>query len=170
MGHDDVIKWKHFPRNWPFVGGIHRPPVNSPHIGQWRGTLVQVMTWSDYKPKLLQWNLYKTTTEFCGLSVVENKPSQANHEISWRRHQMETFSVLLTICTGNSSVKCEFPTQRPVTWSFDVFFDLRLNKWLSKQSWCCDLRRHRGHHDASGMVPGAHHVCCTGVPSTRQFD
>ena len=32
--HDDVIKWKHFPRNWPFVRGIHRSPVNSPHKGQ----------------------------------------------------------------------------------------------------------------------------------------
>ena len=34
--HDDVIKWKHFPRNWPFVQGIHRSPVNSPRKGQWR--------------------------------------------------------------------------------------------------------------------------------------
>ena len=38
--HDDVIKWKHIPRNWPFVRGIHRSPVNSPHKGQWRGTLM----------------------------------------------------------------------------------------------------------------------------------
>ena len=53
--HDDIIKWKHFPRNWPFVQGIHRPG--------------------------------------------------------------------------------DFPTQRPVMWSFDVFFDLRLNKRLSKQPW-----------------------------------
>ena len=56
--HDDVIKWKHFPRYWPFVRGIHRSPVPG-----------------------------------------------------------------------------EFPTQRPMTRSFDVFFDLRLNKRLSKQSW-----------------------------------
>ena len=33
--YDDVIKWKHFPHYWPFVRGIHRPPVNSPHRGQW---------------------------------------------------------------------------------------------------------------------------------------
>ena len=32
--HDDVIKWKHFPRYWPFVRGIHRSPVNYPHKGQ----------------------------------------------------------------------------------------------------------------------------------------
>ena len=53
----------------------------------------------------------------------------------WWRHQMETFSALLAICAGNSPVPGEFPGQRPVTWSFDVFFDLRLNKHLSKQSW-----------------------------------
>ena len=38
--HDDVIKWKHFPRYWPFVRRIHRSPLNSPHKGQWRGTLL----------------------------------------------------------------------------------------------------------------------------------
>ena len=38
--HDDVIKWKYFPRYWPFVRGIHRPPVNSPHKVKWRGALV----------------------------------------------------------------------------------------------------------------------------------
>ena len=40
QSHDDVIKWKHFPRYWPFVRGIHRPPVNYPHKGQWRGALM----------------------------------------------------------------------------------------------------------------------------------
>ena len=38
--HDDVIKWKHFPRYWPFVRGINRSPVNSPHKGQWTGALM----------------------------------------------------------------------------------------------------------------------------------
>ena len=54
---------------------------------------------------------------------------------SWWRHQMETFSALLAICAGNSPVTGEFPAQRPVTRSFAVFFDLRLNKRLSKQWW-----------------------------------
>ena len=53
---------------------------------------------------------------------------------SWWRHQMETFSALLDICAGNSPVSGEFPTHRPATLSFDVFFDLRLNKRLNKQS------------------------------------
>ena len=48
---------------------------------------------------------------------------------------MEIFSALLAICAGNSPVPGEFPLQRPVTRSFDVFFDLRLNNRLSKQLW-----------------------------------
>ena len=47
---------------------------------------------------------------------------------------MEKFSALLAICVENSPVTGQFPSQRPVTQSFDVFFDLRLNKRLSKQS------------------------------------
>ena len=38
--HYNVIKWKHFPRYWPFVRGIRRSPVKSPHKGQWRGALI----------------------------------------------------------------------------------------------------------------------------------
>ena len=52
----------------------------------------------------------------------------------WWRHQMETFSALLALCAGNSPVTREFPPQKLVTRSFDVFFDLQLNKWLCKQS------------------------------------
>ena len=54
---------------------------------------------------------------------------------SWWRHQMETFSALLAIYAGNSPVTGEFPAQRPVTRSFDVFFYLRLNERLGTQSW-----------------------------------
>ena len=46
MTHDDVIKWKHFPRYWPFVRGIHRSPVNSPHKGQLRGALMFSLIWA----------------------------------------------------------------------------------------------------------------------------
>ena len=44
--------------------------------------------------------------------------------------EMERFSMLLALCAENSPFTSEFPTQRPVTWSFDVFFDLHMNKWL----------------------------------------
>ena len=55
--------------------------------------------------------------------------------VSWWRHQMEHLSALMAICAGHSPVPDELPSQRPVTRSFDVFFDLRLNKRLSKQPW-----------------------------------
>ena len=54
---------------------------------------------------------------------------------TWWRHPMEIFFALLAICVGNSPVTGELPAQRPVTRSFDVFFDVCLNKRLSKQWW-----------------------------------
>ena len=57
-----------------------------------------------------------------------------NNNHPWWRHQMQTFSALLTLCAGNSPMTGEFPSQRSETRSFDIFFDLLLNKRLSKQS------------------------------------
>ena len=69
---------------------------------------------------------------------------------------MEAFSALLAICAGNSPVTSEFPSQRLAARSFDVFFDLCLNKWLSKQSlgWWFEtpsraLWRHDNEYDIS---------------------
>ena len=84
----------------------------------------------------------------------------------WWRHQIETFSALLASCAGNSPVSGEFPAQRPVTRSFDIFFDLRLNKRLSKQSsgwWfetlSCPLWRQRnGHGNSKGKAEGISHL------------
>ena len=71
--------------------------------------------------------------------------------ITWWRHQMETFSALLAICAENSPVPGEFPAQRPVTRSFDVFFDLRLNNgWVNNRE-AGDLRRYLAHYDVSVM-------------------
>ena len=56
-------------------------------------------------------------------------------DCAWWRHRMKTFFALLALCAGCSLVTGEFPLQRPVTRSFDIFFYLRLNKRFSKQSW-----------------------------------
>ena len=87
-----------------FVRGIHRWPVVPLTKGQLRGKCFHLMT------------------------------SSLTSSLKWWRHQMETFSALLAICAGNSPVSGEFPAQRLVTRSVDVFFDLRLNKLLSKHS------------------------------------
>ena len=59
----------------------------------------------------------------------------SSNGLTWWRYQMETFSALLAICAGKYPVPGELLAQRPATRSFDVFFDLRLNKRLSKQWW-----------------------------------
>ena len=74
----------------------------------------------------------KKSLELCITGLCKRTPL-VTHGFQWWRHQIETFSILLAICVGNSPVTGEFPSQRSVTWSFDVFFDLRLNKRLSKQ-------------------------------------
>ena len=69
--------------------------------------------------------------------------------ISRWRHQMETISPLRALCEGNPPVTGGFPSQRPVTWSFDVFFDLCLKKQLSKPSrrwWIETLSRSLWRH------------------------
>ena len=85
-------------------------------------------------------------------ALKANRPKKAEEHNSWWRHQMETFSALLAICTVNSLVTGEFPSQRPVTWSFGVFFDMRLNKRLSIQSWGWWLRRHHAHYSVIVML------------------
>ena len=79
--------------------------------------------------------IYKSSSRY-----LKSDNNQTNNDevilcgmvIAWWRHQMETFSALLAFYAGNSPVPGEFPTQRPVTRSFDVTFDLRPNKPLSK--------------------------------------
>ena len=65
---------------------------------------------------------------------------------------METYSALLAICVGNSPVISELPAQRPVTWRFDVFFDLHKIKWLSKQlpGWWFETLSHPLWHHCNG--------------------
>ena len=94
--HDDVIKWNHFPRYWPFVRGIHRSPVDSPHKGQWRGALMFSLICTRIK---------------CRVNNVE-AGDMRRHHVHYDVNVMST---------------------RPVTRRFDVFFDLCLNKRLSKQ-------------------------------------
>ena len=67
----------------------------------------------------------------CTIQVIFPVPAK---QLLWWRHLMETFSALLALCVRNSPVTGEFPSQGPGTRSFVVFFDLRLNKRLSKQS------------------------------------
>ena len=75
------------------------------------------------------WDIYENAKTCCDLWLYH-----VGGLMSWWHHQMVTFSMLLALCERNSLVTRELPSQGPMTQSFDVFFDLRLNKWLGKQS------------------------------------
>ena len=65
---------------------------------------------------------------------------------------METFSVLLAICAGNSPVTGEFPAQRPVTRGFDFFIYAWIKGWVNNGT-PGNPRRHRAHYDVTLMGP-----------------
>ena len=91
-----------------------------------------------------------------GIFVIRNDGYETVLFVKWEfRHRQHDDVIkwkhfpLLALCAGNSPVTGEFPSQRPVTWIFDVFFDLCLNQRLNKQSWgwwfetqSCTLWRH----------------------------
>ena len=101
---------------------------------QWKsheGDFIKYTSKLDWK--LIIWNFNQIFQEPMSQGKDRKYHSKVLH--SWWRHQMETFSALLALCAGNSPVPGEFLAQRPVTRSFDVFFDLHPNKRLSKQWW-----------------------------------
>ena len=115
-----------------FVRGIHRWPVKSPHK---RPVTRKMVPFDD----VIICHCHPSSQTKVGLVCqIKCWPlirlSKREIHLAWWRHQMEIFSALLAICVGNSPDTGEFPAQRPVTRSFDDFFDLRLNKRLSKQS------------------------------------
>ena len=99
-----------------------------------------------YAKRIVNWNLAKSRVpiSYCSAkpfwNLAQSTILSPDHWCAlcrfpwpWWRHQMETFSALLALCAGNSPVSGEFPSQRPVTRGFDVFFDLLPNKRLSRQ-------------------------------------
>ena len=105
ISHDDVIKWKHFPRYWPFVWGIHRWPVNSPHKGQWHGALMfsfdrrlnnrlskQSRGWWLEMPSRPLWRHCNDPTRNSRLAIEIGKPQQQQplnqNVIGWRNYDM----------------------------------------------------------------------------------
>ena len=115
------------------------------HLNRTTTILIQNinLNMSSVKWHSVSFNLYFTTA-YMYLPAAPGGPERpvapvlpvrwAEMRTLWR-HQMETHSALLALGVGNSPVTGEFPSPGPVTQSFDVFFDLRLNKRLSKSSW-----------------------------------
>ena len=111
------------------------------------------LNWHDTTDKLIFREIYGDS-EVRGDKILFlgqfNPPAETLY-ISWRRHQMETFSALLARCDGNPPLNGGFPSQRPVTRSFDVFLICaRTNDWANSRD-AGDLRRHRVHYDVTVM-------------------
>ena len=95
---------------------------------------------SSMKRSVFWFKFYRSLSPRVPLTIRHHQ--RCKHLNPWWRHQIKTFSASLALCVGNSPVPGEFPAgtgefpaQRPVTRSFDVLLNLRLNKRLSKQSW-----------------------------------
>ena len=102
------------------------------------------------------WGIACHATTCLNADLNSNAPPEINFgqikiKMPWWRHQTETFSALLPICAGNSPVTGEFPTQRQVTRSFEVFFDLHWINGRVNNREAGDLRRDRPHHDVTVM-------------------
>ena len=126
--HDDVIKWKHFPRYWPFVRGIHRSLVNSLHKGQWRRALMFFFDLHQNKRLSKQSRGWWLEMLSCTL---------------WRHCNVKMSSYRNTFCiTGPHFVRrilwwpVDFPLKGPLMRSCTAFVIVRLNKPLNKQLSC----------------------------------
>ena len=113
--------------HWNHVSIAQCKTIASPLLTHWRYCRLVL------SHRYVEMCMYMTGIRDYSIHEYDGAPDIAKR-LPWWRHQVETFSVLLALCAGNSPVTGEFPTQRPVTRSFDVFFDLGLNKPLSKQS------------------------------------
>ena len=128
--HDDVIKWKHFPRYWPFVWGIHRSQVNSPHKGQLRGALMFSLIFDVFFDLLLifdLWSAHYDVTVMCSLSylfhekacivitmVSCNMPTNKWHPVVMLYYEVGTH--LRMYCSVWMQIKYAFPTSMLRNW------------------------------------------------------
>ena len=135
-------------------------PLSEPtveRIYDTRPRLVKMTMFDQTLHSIWTWKFTMTIERFRATSGIYGLGNLSH--VSWWRHQMETFSALLAICAGNSPGTGEFPAQKPVTRSFDVSFDLRLNKRLSKQSWGWWFEA-LSHYDVTVMSRRVLHIRC----------
>ena len=125
--HNDVIKWKHCPRNWPFVRGIDRSSVNSPHKGQWRGALmfslicVGINDWVNNREAgylryyrahydvIIMWGYWVC---YCGLKIWHKTTFYSTFPISpyFPRFQRTFWNIFVWVMSNNCSLPqaCQF--------------------------------------------------------------
>ena len=97
--HDDVIKWKPFPRYWTFVRGIHRWPVNSPPKGQWRGALLFSLICLNKRLSKQSWGWWFETPSrslWRHCNVISSLSKQPQGPVLWRVFFLNNTSYILS--------------------------------------------------------------------------
>ena len=124
------------------VGDKNTPNISISSVIWYLEKLLVYSLYSQFCKVLQEYMIFYQFTSTADVSPVPTLEASVKtrtmyniHGYSGWGHEMEKFSALLAICADNSPVTGEFPSQRPVMRSFDVFCDLRLNKRLSKQLW-----------------------------------
>ena len=137
--HDDVIKWKHFPRNWPFVREIHRSPVNFPHKGQWRGALMFSL-------------IYAWINDWVN-----------NREAGDLRRQHGHYDVIVMNCSTHDGAKCQCQSH------YDRFGDTMRNVVLLWFDAILSIRKfYWQQHSRLGVTPAQIEIT-TGSMSIRHW-
>ena len=131
--HDDVTKWKHFPRCWPFVRGIHRWPVNSPHKGQWRWALVfsLICAWINGWVNNRETGDLRRHRAHYDVTVMEN-----GWNSKWRPHDMGNFFALLVLYEGKTNDHLWFTLTKGLSRGLWYFLCFQLNALKDKQARC----------------------------------
>ena len=150
ISHDDVIRWKHFPRYWSFVRGIHRSPVNSHHKGQWRGAVMfsLICVWTN------GWANHRDT--------VDLRRSLWRHCCGWRLlHAQNELTQNANLHPRNKLVSLSWKIKER-SWTMEIQSSMQFTPLSFAWSWylCClswlnTLRpRQNGRHFADDIFKG----------------
>ena len=137
IGHDDVIKWTHFPLYWPVVRGIHRWPVASPHTGQWSRALMftSICAWTNGLANNRDAGFFRRHRANYDTTVMSNLFSLTRQSLvdSSQRNNIVNFVVIVSLnkLLNKQSIYRLFPTsERPCDVTAMIFWELLL--------WCWD--------------------------------
>ena len=141
--HDDVIKWKHFPRYWPFVQGIHRSPVNSPHKGQWHGALIfsLICVWiNDWVNNRRDGDLRRYRAHY---HVIVMCPTNDTYHINFTSYAINYTSYAKNTCDlvaywsmtkllncGNIVVHVSVVSLKIIDWDTDIRWHVALSSYM----------------------------------------
>ena len=158
--HDDVIKWKHFPRYWPFVRGIHRSPVNSLHKGQWRSALMfslicgRMNGWAnngdagDLRSHLAHCDVIVML--WCGMQQRylfghlpwagwNTKQTKTEYKIDGLVQDCSNSSVLAMELLQSCTKSSKYFTLGSIIW-FEWFKCTKTSTWTTREIWCAVSR------------------------------